>query len=302
MRVASSYPANFPSTHLSLSPSPHFPTSSFAHLAAIIIPMKEFQNFTIQLARAAGAVLLEWFEGDFQQEIKSTEFDIVTEADKASDRLVLAEIQAHYPDHVIWTEESGYLAGDSAFRWVVDPLDGTTNFAHGVPHFAVSLALQKHDETILGVVYDPIRDELFWAQKGAGAWLEREGRPARRLQVTQVTELRSSLLATGFPYSRANTNTYNGPEFQRVLRRIRGIRRLASPVLDLAYVAAGRFDGYWEYHLFPWEGAAGALLVTEAGGMVRQLDGSPWHLEALSMVATNPSFMSTLTAALRGEE
>jgi len=166
--------------------------------------------------------------------------------------------------------------------WLVDPLDGTVNYAHGYPVWGVSLALAEADQVVMGVVYDPLRDEAFWAERGQGAWLN-----GARLQVSKAANLQESLLATGFPYQRAFLADNNLAEFNAILPRVQGVRRAGAAVLDLAHVAAGRLDGYWEKYLQPWDWAAGWLLVEEAGGTVTTLDGRPWSLQEKDMAASN---------------
>ncbi len=269
---------------------------------APIASTHELRDFTISLARDAGTVLLDWYESELTLTTKSSDIDLVTQADRASEELIIGRIRERFPDHAILAEESGDLARDSDFRWIVDPLDGTTNFAHAFPHFCVSIALQQNEETILGVLYDPLRQELFWAAKGSGAWLESPRGPARRLRVTSTERLGAALLATGFAYRRATLPTNNIAEFERTILRIRDIRRAGSAALDLAYVACGRVDGYWEYHMQAWDTAAAALLVTEAGGILRQINGDPWTPWTASTVACNPALMPALLAALQGKD
>jgi myo-inositol-1(or 4)-monophosphatase len=263
---------------------------------------EEYRNFAIQTARDAGAVILEWYEKELDLQTKSSEFDLVTQADKAAEALIVERIHRRYPASAILAEEAGEIARESEHRWIIDPLDGTTNFASAFPHFCVSIALQENDQPVVGVIYDPLRDELFWAERGEGAWLQSPRGPERRLHVGSSERLATSLLATGFSYSRASTETDNVLEFERVIRRIRGIRRAGSAALDLAYVAAGRLDGYWEYHMQPWDTAAGALLVEEAGGELRQIDGSAWDPWMSSTVTANPVLLPVLLAALRGTD
>jgi myo-inositol-1(or 4)-monophosphatase len=259
----------------------------------------EFLDFTKQLALDAGAVLMDWYETELALETKSSEFDIVTAADRAAEELILGRIREHYPRHAILAEESGSAEGDEPYLWIVDPLDGTTNFANAFPHFCVSIALQHEGEIAVGAIYDPVRDELFWAARGEGAWLKTP-RGQHRLRVSTTTTLSAALLATGFAYSRATTATNNLNEFQRLVLHIRGIRRAGSAALDVAYVAAGRLDGYWEYHMQPWDTAAGALMVVEAGGVLRQINGEPWDPWRLSTVAANPTLLKVLLDALQG--
>lgn len=256
----------------------------------------------ISLARAAGARLLEYYEQPLTIEQKSSEFDLVTEADREAEALILDGIRARYPDHAVLAEESGASEATSRWQWLVDPLDGTTNFASGFPHFCVSIALRDHDQSVVGVIFDPLRDELFSAEQGGGAWLDSARTGRRRLRVRETERLEAALLATGFAYARATTAQNNIAEFERLIRRIRGIRRAGSAALDMAYVAAGRLDGYWEYHMQPWDTAAGGLLVTEAGGALRTLSGASWDPFQPTVVAASPALMPSLLAALRGQD
>jgi len=221
------------------------------------------------------------------------EIDLVTQADLESEALILEAIQQAYPHHAVLAEESGNHGQDSAPLWIVDPLDGTTNFAHGHPHFCVSIALRQEGVLTVGVIYDPLRDETFWAEAGQGAFLNDQ-----RMQVTTVSRLVDSLVATGFYYGRATVTDTNIPEFTRVVRRVQGIRRAGAAALDMAYVACGRLDGYWEYYMQPWDTAAGALMVLEAGGVITQLDGSPWTPWSHTTLAAGPSLHPLLQRTL----
>lgn len=194
---------------------------------------------------------------------KSTGIDLVTEIDKKSEAAIINFLRANYPNHHIMAEESGLTQGHSDYRWVIDPLDGTTNYAQGLPVFAISIALQHQEDTIFGVVYNPVTDQLFTAIKGQGAYLN-----GQRLGVAQKHELLESVLATGFPYDVAEHPENNVDYFCSLIIKTRAIRRLGAAAYDLACVAAGQFDGYWEMKLAPWDVAAGALMVTEAGGKV----------------------------------
>ncbi len=257
------------------------------------------RDFAVELARAAGAILREHYETPFAVEHKDTEINLVTEVDRASEELIIQAIRQRYPDHAIFAEESQGDAGPhrrAEFTWIVDPLDGTVNYAHGFPAFAVSLAVQRGQDVILGVTYDPLRDELFCAERGRGATLN--GRP---IWVSSTGRLRDALVATGFAYRRATVPDNNVAEFSRVVLRVQGVRRGGSACLDLAYVAAGRLDGYWEMHLAPWDWAAGSLLVREAGGVVTNLEGGPWDLSQRRIAASNGLIHDELLAALRGE-
>lgn len=264
--------------------------------------MTTLLTFALSLAHAAGQKLLEFYEQELTIVSKSTSFDLVTQADKESEALVIGQIRETYPDHAILAEESGASAETSRYCWIIDPLDGTTNFALSLPQFSVTIALQIDGQTEIGVVYDPLRDETFLAERGGGAWLISPRVGKRRLQVRDTSTLEASLLCTGFPYSRVESKTNNLTEFNRVALRVRGIRRLGSAALDLAYVACGRLDGYWEYDLKPWDSVAGVLLVEEAGGVVTQLTGESWHPRSISTAAANPTLLPVMLAALNGED
>lgn len=209
--------------------------------------------------------------------------NIVTDVDKKAEAMIIGEILAAFPDHSVLSEESAPRSGSSACRWIVDPLDGTTNFAHAFPFFCVSIALEVGGVMRLGVVYDPMREELFVAERGRGARLN-----GRKIHVSKTAKLIDSLLATGFSYG-AKRKDRNIANFRRLLTRTLAIRRAGSAALDLCYVACGRFDGFWEMDLHPWDSAAGMLIVTEAGGRVTKFDGSPYSPYDKDILATNSS-------------
>lgn len=208
--------------------------------------------------------------------------DLVTDADLASEREIVQTIRATYPDHAVIAEESGTSVGISDYRWVVDPLDGTVNFAHRLPFFAVSIALEREQNPLVAVVLNPVSGELFSAMLGKGARLN--GNP---IQVSDKTLMSESLLATGFPYDLEPGFDVLTARFRRCLKRARGIRRLGSAALDLCFVACGRFDGFWEQHLKPWDMAAGILIVREAGGRVTDFSGGPNPTAKEEVLATN---------------
>ncbi len=241
------------------------------------------------IAREAGALIRGFYDRGVETEYK-TDVDLVTVADRTSEQLILDRLTAAFPGHGIYGEEGTRHHIDREYRWYVDPLDGTTNFAHGFPVFCVSLGLEHRPagtaadadgELVSGVLYDPMRDELFVAEKGKGAYLN-----GKRLHVSKTGDLSEALLATGFP-SRARHQNPNVHFYHEITLRSHGVRRAGSAALDLAYVAAGRMDAYWEFNLNPWDTAAGALLVTEAGGTMTCFDGSPFKLDSREMLATN---------------
>jgi myo-inositol-1(or 4)-monophosphatase len=224
--------------------------------------------------------------------------DYVSEADSASERAILETIADAYPDHAVLAEESGEH-GESTYTWLVDPLDGTANFVHGHPAFSVSVALCEETLALLGVVFDPLRDELFWAERGCGAFMN--GTP---VNVSSTTRLADAFLATGFPFrAQADLDNYLRV-FKRLFGATSGTRRAGSAALDLSYVACGRFDAFWEFYLKPWDTAAGAAIVAEAGGMVTDIFGGPEYREAGHVIASNgrvhAAVVDHVRAALRG--
>ncbi|MGA2267994.1 MAG: inositol monophosphatase family protein [Bryobacteraceae bacterium] len=227
----------------------------------------------VEIAREAGALLANYFERRVAFELKG-EFDLVTEADRASERLVVERLRSHFPSHGIVAEEGSGLEGSSEYRWYVDPLDGTTNFAHGFPMFNVTLGLARAGEVIAGVIYDPIRQELFTGERGGGAYLNN-----RRIHVSGTQRLTDSLPATGFP-SRKRSQSVNIHFYYQLAMATHGVRRTGSAALDLAYAACGRLDFFWEFGLNPWDMAAGTLLVQEAGGCVSDMKGAPHSITA----------------------
>ena len=242
--------------------------------------MPDYLTTAVEIAREAGALVTEFFKSPLKISYKSPA-NLVTEADRRSEALIVGWLQKHFPEHAVVGEEGGGQRIESDYCWYVDPLDGTTNFAHGFPVFCVSLGLAYKEEVIAGVVYDPTREELYTAEKGAGAFLN-----GQRLAVSKNANLSESLLATGFPPFDSN-HDLNAQLFFRFTVLSHGIRRPGSAALDLCYVAAGRFDGFWELKLNPWDKAAGSLLVTEAGGRVTNLAGGPFNLQTDEIFASN---------------
>jgi myo-inositol-1(or 4)-monophosphatase len=249
----------------------------------------EFAHVAEGIARQAGSLLRTFYEKGVTTEYKG-DVDLVTEADRASEKLIVERLHAAFPHHGIYGEEGTRDRLDSEYRWYVDPLDGTTNFAHGFPAFCVilglehrppGLALDADGEIVAGVLYDPLRDEMFVAEKGRGAWLN-----GRQIKVSKTATLAESLTATGFPSHKRHANP-NIHFYQQITLRSHGVRRAGSAGLDLAYVACGRIDGFWEFNLNPWDTSAGALLVTEAGGTVSHFDGGTFTLDSREVLATN---------------
>ncbi len=256
----------------------------------------------LEAAEAGGARLLQRFEGELHIETKSSAIDLVTEADREAEAIVLERLRTAFPHDAIVAEESGEVATGDGPCWYVDPLDGTTNFAHRLPHFSVSIGLHARggaeglEGGLLGVVHDPCRGETFFATRGRGAWLRSARGADRRLRVSETERLSRSVVCTGFGYDRSRGG--NLAEFGRMMPRVRGVRRLGSAALDLAYVASARLDGYWEYALQPWDWAAGVVLVREAGGVVRTLQGEPWSLRGPSACVAGPRLWPELQATL----
>jgi myo-inositol-1(or 4)-monophosphatase len=251
-------------------------------------------DFTIDLARRAGILLLSRLEGQRNIVLKSP-FELVTDADHASEELIVTAIAQQFPDHAIVAEERGGAAHEAGYTWLIDPLDGTNNYAHGFPVFCVSLALLKDGALLLGVIYDPCRDELFSAERGQGARCN-----GRRIRVSETPTLAAALISTGFPYNYyAIDQDNNAREFNALLGRSQGIRRAGAAALDLAYVAMGRLDAHWELQLQPWDSAAGALLLSEAGGRMSDWRGGAWNPWNDRLVASNGHIHDELLQALQ---
>jgi len=248
----------------------------------------------IDAARAAGRLLHAELRGSHRIQFKGLPTNLVTEMDERAEELIVGQLAAAFPDDTILAEERGAAIGRSGRRWIVDPLDGTTNYAHGVPIFSVSIALEVDRRVELGVAYDPIHDELYVAERGRGATVN-----DRPLTVSTTATLGEALLTTGFPYNIRETRDTNLAEYAAFAVRSRGVRRLGSAVLDLAWVAAGRLDGFWELRLGPWDVAAGGLFVEEAGGRITNLVGGTLDLDAPAVVATNGRIHDEMLAVLR---
>jgi len=240
-------------------------------------------QIAIDAAREAGK-FLKYSVGKMKmvETKKGEERNLVSDIDRGSERKIIEMIRRHYPTHAILAEESGASASEADYRWIIDPLDGTTNFLHGVPVFSVTIALEHKGKLVAGVTYDPNLEELFTAEKGSGAFLN-----GKRLRVSSTDQLINSLLITGFPYNIAKNPDHAVEHFVHFLMEGQGIRRLGSAALDLAYVAAGRYDGFWEVNLNPWDMAAGVLLIREAGGHATDFSGGPSSVYKKQVLATN---------------
>ncbi|MBL8199398.1 MAG: inositol monophosphatase [Chromatiales bacterium] len=256
--------------------------------------MQALLNTAVQAARRAGDIAVRALSRLDQLEIRAkARNEYVTQVDQAAEQAILESIRKRYPDHAFLAEESG-ASGEHEFTWIVDPLDGTTNFLHGFPTFSVSIALRRQDTLEVGVVYDPCRQELFTAMRGRGAQLD-----GKRIRVSERKDLDGTLIGTGFPF-RSNTRwmkTYL-QMLGSVMENTAGVRRPGSAALDLSYVAAGRLDGFFEFGLEIWDTAAGTLMIQEAGGLVTSLTGKTSHLESGDVLAGNPKVHDALRALL----
>jgi myo-inositol-1(or 4)-monophosphatase len=245
------------------------------------------------ITRQAGQILYNGYEKEHKVDLKG-EIDLVTEIDHASEAFLIGEVQRLFPTHRILSEEIGALDGHDEHLWIMDPLDGTVNYAYGIPFFSVSVAYAYQGITRLGAVYDPMRDEMYLSERGKGAWLN-----GRKLKSSDARDLQNSLFVTGFPYDVKTTEKNNLDNYTHFALNTRGVRRLGSAALDLCYVAAGRFDGYWELSLNPWDIAAGGLIAEEAGARVSNANGDSNYLNLpCSVVAASPAIYKKLLSEL----
>jgi myo-inositol-1(or 4)-monophosphatase len=254
--------------------------------------MTAIRDFAIETARAAGALLKENVGKLNRIEFKGA-VDIVTEVDRKSEELIMAAIRKSFPGHGILTEESPEVKQDSPCKWIIDPLDGTTNYSHGFPFFCVSIGFEVEGEVRFGAVYDPMLDELYTAEKGKGAFLN-----GKKIKVSAIDELGRGLLATGFPYDLRASKDNNLDFFSQFSLKAQAIRRAGSAALDLCYIASGRFDGYWEMKLRPWDVAAGTLIVAEAGGQVTDFSGGRFSIYGKECLASNGLLHGEMTRIL----
>lgn len=239
-------------------------------------------NDIIQIAKQAGDIVREGFGKNIYIEYKSGENNLVTEIDKKSEQTIIQFVQKKYPSHSILAEEQGELRTNSEYLWVIDPLDGTTNFAHGLPIFSVSIGLQKNNKTIAGVVYDVMRNIIYSAESGGGSFAN-----GIRINVSRRNEIQQAMLVTGFPYNVKENPEKAFERFEMITKNSRAVRRLGSAALDFCYVAEGVFEGFWEVHLHPWDICAGKLLVEEAGGVVTDFNGSEIDIYSKRILASN---------------
>jgi len=255
----------------------------------------KMKKIALKAVKKAGKILKDGL-GRIHEIRHKREIDLVTEIDHLSEKRIITIIKEEYPDHEILAEEGGKEKGSSLYRWIIDPLDGTTNYAHGYPCFCISLALEKDGELIYGIVYDPVREEIFTAEKGGGAKLN-----GKSITVSRTERLTDSLLCTGFPYDIREGKETNLDYFQRFIMKAQAVRRDGSAALDLCYVALGRFDGFWELKLSPWDVAAGSLMVAEAGGMVSDFEGRTFTLSSSKILASNGKIHQEMIEVLRGK-
>ncbi|MFC1594025.1 inositol monophosphatase family protein [Candidatus Omnitrophota bacterium] len=254
-----------------------------------------YKDVAIEAARAAGKIHKKYFHRDIKVKTKGASYDLLTIADTEAEKAVVSVIKKYFPEHNFLGEENRYAKTDSAYTWVIDPLDGTNNFSSGMPIFCVSVALVKNGESIVGVVYDVTRDELFSAVKGHGAYLN-----GKRMKVSDAKTLKDSLLITGFYYDRGKLMRATLDNIHEFFQKpIRGLRRLGAAALDLCYIASGRAAGFWEFQLSPWDFAAGKLLVEEAGGKVTDDSGKKVSITKSYVVASNGTIHAAMLKVLK---
>jgi myo-inositol-1(or 4)-monophosphatase len=240
------------------------------------------KNTLLRAVHEGAAILKHYFEGEFEISSKDTLNNLVTEVDKKAEDAIIDVIKSDFPLHFILSEEVGELSTESNYKWIIDPIDGTVNFAHGIPICCISIGVERNGVMIMGVVFNPFMNELFFAERGKGAFLNN-----KKLHVSKKQDLESACLVTGFPYRWAKIDIDPIPVFEKFIRMGLPVRRLGSAAIDLCWVAAGRFDGFWEYNLNPWDIAAGYLIIEEAGGRVSNFKGEPYSVYHKETLATN---------------
>jgi myo-inositol-1(or 4)-monophosphatase len=244
--------------------------------------MNDLKTTLLHATQEAGAIIKHYFQGTFVVNNKEGINNLVTEVDMHAEKKIIEIIKAAYPEHSIISEETGTIDNNSTYKWIIDPIDGTVNFAHGIPICCVSIGLSHNDELQLGAVYNPMMNELFFAEKGKGAFLN-----DKPIAVSKKEDFRKACLVTGFPYKWPENNEHPIKVFERFILQGLPVRRLGSAAIDLCWVACGRFDGFWEYNLSPWDLAAGYLIVQEAGGKITNFDGEPYSVYDRQTLATN---------------
>lgn len=244
--------------------------------------MSDYKSVLLEAAHEAGKIMMEYFQGSFTIASKEGINNLVTEVDTKAETRIIEIIKSNFPDHSIISEEVGSLDMASDYNWVIDPIDGTVNFAHGIPICCVSIGLTHNGKPVLGAVYNPMMNELFFAEKGKGATLNN-----RKISVSVKSNFETACLVTGFPYKWPQAAEHPIKVFERFVLQGLPVRRLGSAAIDLCWVACGRFDGFWEYNLSPWDIAAGYLIVEEAGGRITNFDGDPYNIYDKQTLATN---------------
>jgi len=257
--------------------------------------MHPILNIAVRAARRAGSIINRAALDGSVLEVTSKQVnDYVTQIDRAAEEAIIDVVHKAYPDHAFMAEESGATGGEAEYRWIIDPLDGTTNFIHGFPQYCISIAVQHRGALTHAVIYDPVKNELFTASKGRGAFLN-----DRRVRVSKCTRLHGALIGTGFPFKELGRLDLYTRQLRSFMQTTAGVRRAGAAALDLAYVACGRLDGFWELGLSPWDMAAGALLIQEAGGLVGGLSGDADYLESGDICAATPKIFAAMLEALR---
>ena len=257
--------------------------------------MHPMLNIAVRAARRAGSIINRAALDGSPLEVRTKRVnDFVTRIDKAAEEAIIDIVRRSYPDHAFLAEESGQSDGTAEYRWIIDPLDGTTNFIHGFPQYCVSIGVEHRGSLAHAVIYDPVKNELFTASKGRGAFLN-----DRRVRVAKCAKLQDALVGTGFPFREVGRIDAYTEQLKRLMQSSAGVRRAGAAALDLAYVACGRLDAFWELGLSPWDMAAGALLIQEAGGLVAGLDGEDGYLESGDICAATPKIFPALLQALR---
>lgn len=259
--------------------------------------MDDFKKVLLEAAHEAGAIIRKYFDGEFIVDNKEGINNLVTEVDKHSEKRIIEIIRQHFPGHSIISEEAGELMQDSPYQWIIDPIDGTVNFAHSIPICCVSIALKHENDLLLGAVYNPIMNEFFFAEKGKGAFLN-----DKPIHVSRKTDFAKACLVTGFPYKWPNNSEHPIRVFERFILQGLPVRRLGSAAIDLCWVACGRFDGFWEYNLNSWDVAAGYLIVQEAGGTITNFEGEPYSVFDKETLATNGLIHGNMISLIRNKK